>query len=55
MESPGISVPQAVSCCLDAGDPSWVPKEQLVLSPPEFSLQTPEAAFNWEILVAELP
>ena len=48
MESSGTPVPQTVSCCVDAGDPAWVPKQQLVLSPSESSLQTPEAAFNWE-------
>lgn len=42
MESPGTSVPQAVSCCLSAGDPAWVPKEQLVLSHPLSPLSRPQ-------------
>lgn len=46
-ESPGTSVPQVVSCCVSAGDPAWVLKDQLVLLPADSSLPTDAPECLW--------
>lgn len=46
-KSPGTSVHQAVNCCVSAGDPAWVLKEQLMLLPYDSSLPTDAPERLW--------